>query len=186
MLNQVCKKLDEWIKKGLDLVPISVNFSKHHFTHQEVAERICNIIDFWEIPHNLVEIEFTETSVAEMKELLKSTIDILKDKGISVSIDEFGSGYSSLSLLQDLNFDVLKLDKSFIKTVIDNKRARTVIANVINMANELDMSIIAEGVETQEELSILKNLKCNVIQGFIFDKPLSVEDFEQRLINKQY
>ena len=186
MLNQVCKKLDEWIKKGLDLVPISVNFSKHHFTHQEVAERICNIIDFWEIPHNLVEIEFTETSVAEMKELLKSTIDILKDKGISVSIDDFGSGYSSLSLLQDLNFDVLKLDKSFIKTVIDNKRARTVIANVINMANELDMSIIAEGVETQEELSILKNLKCNVIQGFIFDKPLSSEDFEKRLINKQY
>ena len=186
MLNQVCKKLDEWIKKGIDLVPISVNFSKHHFTHQEVAERICNIIDFWKIPHNLIEIEFTETSIAEMKELLKNTIDTLKEMDISVSIDDFGSGYSSLSLLQDLDFDVLKLDKSFIKKVVVNKRARTVIANVINMANELNMSVIAEGVETKEELSILRDLKCNVIQGFIFDKPLSVEDFEQRLINKQY
>ena len=121
-----------------------------------------------------------------MKELLKSTIDTLKEMDISVSIDDFGSGYSSLSLLQDLDFDVLKLDKSFIKTVVVNKRARTVIANVINMANELNMSVIAEGVETKEELSILRDLKCNVIQGFIFDKPLSVEDFEQRLINKQY
>ena len=186
MLNQICKKLDEWIKKGIELVPISVNFSKQHFTHQEVAERICNIIDFWKIPHNLIEVEFTETSIAEMKEILKNTIDILKDKGIPVSIDDFGSGYSSLSLLQDLDFDVLKLDKSFIKTVVVNKRARTVIANVINMAKELNMSVIAEGVETKEELSILKKLKCNVIQGFIFDKPLSVEDFEQRLINKQY
>ena len=186
MLNQICKKLDEWIKKGIELVPISVNFSKQHFTHQEVAERICNIIDFWKIPHNLIEVEFTETSIAEMKEILKNTIDILKDKGIPVSIDDFGSGYSSLSLLQDLDFDVLKLDKSFIKTVVVNKRARTVIANVINMAKELNLSVIAEGVETKEELSILKKLKCNVIQGFIFDKPLSVEDFEQRLINKQY
>lgn len=186
MLNQVCKNMDEWIKKGIDLVPISVNFSKQHFTHQEIAERICNIIDFWKIPHNLIEIEFTETSIVEMKEHLQNTIDILKEKNISVSIDDFGSGYSSLSLLQDFNFNVIKLDKSLIKTIVDNKRARTVIANVINMADDLNMSVIAEGVETKEELSILKKLKCSVIQGFIFDKPLSIESFESRLINKHY
>jgi len=186
MLNQVCKNLDVWIKKGIDLVPISVNFSKQHFAHQEIAERICNIIDFWKIPHNLIEIEFTETSIVEMKEHLQNTIDILKEKNISVSIDDFGSGYSSLSLLQDFNFNVLKLDKSLIKTIVDNNRARTVIANVINMADALNMSVIAEGVETKEELSILKKLKCSVIQGFIFDKPLSVESFENRLINKSY
>ncbi len=186
MLNQVCKKMGEWQKKNIELVPVSVNFSKQHLMHQEVAERICNIIDFWQIPHNLIEIEFTETSIAEEKELLSNTIAVLKEKGISVSIDDFGSGYSSLNLLQDFNFDVLKLDKSLIKTIVENNRARIVIANVINMANALNMSIIAEGVETKEELMTLKNLNCNVIQGFIFDKPLSVEEFEQRLINKQY
>lgn len=186
MLNQVCKKMGEWKKKNIELVPVSVNFSKQHLMHQEVAERICNIIDFWKIPHNFIEIEFTETSIAEEKELLSNTIAVLKDKGISVSVDDFGSGYSSLNLLQDFNFDVLKLDKSLIKTIVENNRARIVIANVINMANALNMSIIAEGVETKEELMTLKNLNCNVIQGFIFDKPLSVEEFEQRLINKQY
>lgn len=186
MLNQVCKKMGEWKKKNIELVPVSVNFSKQHLMHQEVAERICNIIDFWKIPHNFIEIEFTETSIAEEKELLSNTIAVLKEKGILVSVDDFGSGYSSLNLLQDFNFDVLKLDKSLIKTIVENNRARIVIANVINMANALNMSIIAEGVETKEELMTLKNLNCNVIQGFIFDKPLSVEEFEQRLINKQY
>lgn len=186
MLNQVCKKIDEWLKKGYEPVTVSVNFSKQHLTHQDVAERICNVIDFWNIPHNLIEIEFTETSFAEMKETLKNTIDVLLSKDIAVSIDDFGSGYSSLSLLQDFNFNVLKLDKSFIETIVDNIKARKVISNIITMAKNLDMKVIAEGVETEDELLILKDLNCNIIQGYIFDKPLTSEDFEKRIINKVY
>ncbi|AEE17131.1 EAL domain-containing protein [Treponema brennaborense] len=186
VLNHVCSKLDQWLKAGVQPVKISVNFSKLHFSQPDIAQRICNVIDTWQIPHDLIEIEFTETLYTDAQQNLKETMQLLKRAGISSSIDDFGSGYSSLSLLQNLNFDVLKLDKSLIDTILPNTQAKTVVTNVIRMAKDLHMDVVAEGVETRETVSLLTELNCDIIQGFFFDKPLPEPEFEKRLKQKHY
>lgn len=186
ILNQVCNTIDSWIQQGLEPVKISVNFSKQNFTMPDIGKRICNIVDNWQLPHNLIEIEFTETAYNEDEKMLSKAIRVLNDKGFSASIDDFGSGYSSLSLLENLKFDVLKLDKSLIDTILQNPQSKIVVTNIVRMAKELNMEIVAEGVETRETLQVLKELDCDLIQGYYFDKPLFQEEFEQRLKNKHY
>ena len=186
ILNQVCNTIDSWIQQGLEPVKVSVNFSKQNFTMPDIGKRICNIVDNWQLPHNLIEIEFTETAYNEDEKMLSKAIRVLNDKGFSASIDDFGSGYSSLSLLENLKFDVLKLDKSLIDTILQNPQSKIVVTNIVRMAKELNMEIVAEGVETRETLQVLKELDCDLIQGYYFDKPLFQEEFEQRLKNKHY
>ncbi|MFA6937143.1 MAG: EAL domain-containing protein [Treponema sp.] len=186
VLNQVCKKISEWQKKGYGTVRVSVNFSKLHFSEPDVSERILNVINSWHIPHELVEIEFTETSFLNEKENLKKTIDDLKKQNIISSIDDFGTGYSSISLLHDLNFSVLKFDKSFIDSVVPETKAELVVKDIIRMAKDLNMQVVAEGVETKEKLKLVESLGGDIIQGFYFDKPLLAKDFEKRLMQKKY
>lgn len=186
MLNSVCQQLKKWLDKGLEPVKVSINFSKLHFEKDDVALRIMHIINKWEIPHNLIEIEFTETAYTDKEEKLKNTLDMLKKGGISTSIDDFGSGYSSLNLLQNLDFDIIKLDKSLIDTINTKEKSLKVVKNIVRMAKDLNMSVLAEGVESKIEHDILRDLNCDMIQGFLYDKPLSTEDFEKRLINKEY
>ncbi|MBR5580472.1 MAG: EAL domain-containing protein [Treponema sp.] len=186
ILNQVCNTMDSWIQQGLEPVKVSVNFSMQNFTMPDIGKRICNIVDNWQLPHNLIEIEFTETAYNEDEKMLSKAIRVLNDKGFSASIDDFGSGYSSLSLLENLKFDVLKLDKSLIDTILQNPQSKIVVTNIVRMAKELNMEIVAEGVETRETLQVLKELDCDLIQGYYFDKPLFQEEFEQRLKNKHY
>ena len=186
VLNAVCSSLSEWIKKGISCVPVSVNFSKLHFDDDDLAARICNIIDLWKIPHNLIEIECTETSFIDTRDKLSNTINELKKTGIHSSIDDFGTGYSSLSLLQNLRFSVLKFDKTFIDSVVHGERSETVIGDIIRMAKDLDMDVVAEGVETQEKLDLLSLLGCDLIQGYYFDRPLACDEFEKRLLAKKY
>lgn len=186
VLNSVCHKISEWLKAGIQPVKVSVNFSKLHFLQSDIAMRICNIIDLNKVPHDLIEVEITETSYTDIKDNLHTAIDTLNRNNISSSIDDFGTGYSSLSLLQNLKFNTIKLDKSLIDTMMPDVRAQKVVQNIIHMAKDLNMDVVAEGVEHPDELSLLSDLKCDMIQGFIFDKPLSDADFEQRLRNKKY
>ena len=186
VLNNVCKQIKQWIDEGIEPVKISINFSKLHFEKDDVAKRILHIINKWEVPHNLIEIEFTETSYTDKEEKLRTTLDILRRGNISSSIDDFGSGYSSLSMLQNLDFDIIKLDKSLIDTLISQEKSLKVVKNIVRMAKDLNMSVLAEGVESKIEHDILRDLNCDMIQGFLYDKPLSTEDFEKRLINKEY
>ena len=186
MLNCVCQHLKQWISQGLDPVKISVNFSKLHFEKEDVAKRIIHIINKWEIPHNLIEIEFTETAYTDKEDKLRKTLDLLKKDDISSSIDDFGSGYSSLSLLQNLDFDIIKLDKSLIDTLISKEKSMKVVRNIVRMAKDLNMSVLAEGVESKNEYDILSDLDCDMIQGYLFDKPLSKQEFEKRLVKKDY
>ena len=158
-----------------------VNFSKYHFNEEGVAERIYNVIQHYGIPPEYIEVEFTETAYLDKEELLESTVDKLRSYGIKSSIDDFGSGYSSLNLLQNMDFEVVKLDKSLLGKGVENDKAKKVISSIIHMAKELDMEVLAEGVETAEELKLLRGLKCDIVQGFFFDKPLPVAEFEKRL-----
>ena len=181
VLNQVCRDLRTWMDKGLSPVTISVNFSKLHFKNADLADEIEKEVDKYGIPHDLVEIEITESAYEETKENLKTVLKALKLKGFSTSIDDFGSGYSSLNLLSQLDFQVLKLDKAFLETGTEDQKVKKVVDSVITMAKKLDMRVVAEGVERKEELEMLKGLSCDLIQGYYFDRPIPVRDFERRL-----
>ena len=181
VLEETCKKMREWMDAGMELVRISVNFSKYHFNEEGVAERIYSVISHYGVPPEYIEVEFTETAYLDKEELLESTVDKLRSYGIKSSIDDFGSGYSSLNLLQNMDFEVVKLDKSLLGKGVENDKAKKVISSIIHMAKELNMEVLAEGVETVEELKLLRSLRCDIVQGFFFDKPLPVEAFETRL-----
>lgn len=186
VLEETCKKMREWMDNDIELVRISVNFSKQHFKDTDVAERIYNVLRKYNIPTEFIEVEFTETAYLDKEELLEITLGKLKEYGIASSIDDFGSGYSSLNLLQNMDFEVLKLDKSLLGKSVENERSRKVISHIINMAKELEMEVLAEGVETYEEFGLLKDLKCDIVQGFLFDRPLQVDEFEKRLLTRIY
>jgi len=186
VLEETCRKMRKWMEEGLELVRISVNFSKYHFNENGVAERIYEVIQKYGIPTEFIEVEFTETAYLDKEELLESTVDKLKSYGIKSSIDDFGSGYSSLNLLQNMDFEVVKLDRSLLGKGVENHKAKKVISSIIHMAKELEMEVLAEGVETDEELKLLQELRCDIVQGFLFDKPLPADEFEQRLKARVY
>lgn len=185
VLDTVCRHIVEWIDKGIEMVPISVNFSKQHFVEDTVAERINEIAEKWKTPKQYLEIEFTETAYLDDGHNVISSIDKLHEFGISSSMDDFGTGYSSLSMLQNMSFDTLKLDKTFLQEGND-ERSRKVIENIIRMAKELNMSIVSEGIETEKELQYMSGMDCDIAQGYLFDKPLTHDEFEKRLIQVFY
>lgn len=186
VLEETCRKMREWMDKGIELVRISVNFSKYHFNEAGVAEKIYGVIEKYHIPTEYIEVEFTETAYLDKEEILEYTVDKLRSYGIKSSIDDFGSGYSSLNLLQNMDFEVVKLDKSLLGKGVENQKAKKVISSIIHMAKELEMEVLAEGVETPEEYNLLKDLNCDIVQGFLFDKPLPESDFERRLRKRVY
>ncbi|MCR4625011.1 MAG: EAL domain-containing protein [Lachnospiraceae bacterium] len=181
VLNRVCSDLRKWLDDGLSPVCISVNFSKLHFKNPDFVLEIERQVDKYNIPHNLIEIEITESAYEKTKERLKAVLKDLNMKGFSTSIDDFGAGYSSLNLLSQLDFQVLKLDKAFLDSGIEDIKVKNVVDSVITMAKKLNMKVVAEGVERKEELELLKNLSCDLIQGYYFDRPIPKADFEKRL-----
>ncbi len=187
MLNHVCADLKQWLDSGLTPVPVSVNFSRKHLSNPNFIDQVIEIVDKYKIPHRFLIAEFTETTTVRDLENLKGIVFALRSKGIKTSVDDFGTGYSSLSLIRDIAFDELKIDKSFLDGANESdERKFIMMKHVISMANELEMSIITEGVERREQIEMLKNLGCLYVQGFFFDRPLQKMEFEIRLRNKQY
>lgn len=186
MLKNVCKSIKNWISMGLEPITVSVNFSKLHLSNKNFVSKIKDIIKQYDISPKYIEIEFTETLDVENYNSLVNVNRELKKYGFKTSIDDFGAGFSSLNMLKDVPVDVVKLDKSLIDDTAYSTREKIIIQDIIKMAKTLDIEVIAEGVEDLEQLLFLKNIKCNQIQGYIFDKPLSLEDFERRLFDKNY
>lgn len=188
MLDSVCQDIRRWKEQGLEPVTVSVNFSKIHLHNPNIAEDILKIINKYGIESRYIEIELTEMSDYNDYDTFKNLVTKMKDSGVMTSIDDFGTGYSSLNLLTDFMFDIVKLDKSFIDNIIKNNSTtdEIVVRNIVKMLKELDMKAIAEGVETTEQARFLKDIDCNVVQGFLYDKPLPPEEFEKRLLAKKY
>lgn len=187
VLERTCRDMEAWIQKGIRVVPVSVNFSKNHFSDERTAERINAVIERYHVPKKYIEIEFTESAYHDNEKQLIASIDKLHAYGIASSMDDFGTGYSSLSMLQGMDFDTLKLDRSFLtNTSFEEGRRRTVIGSIIRMAKALNMAIVSEGIETESELEYMKSLDCDIVQGYLFDKPLEHDEFEKRLVMKYY
>ena len=189
MLDAVCSDIRRWLDSGMNVVRISVNLSRLHLsnTHTDLLEHIVGIVDRHRVPHKYIEIELTETTTdVEFKDL-KNIIGGLQRSGFSTSVDDFGIGYSSLNLIKELPWNVLKLDKSLLPDKDDeNPVQKGIMFNyIVAMAQEMGLECISEGVETKEQVQLLADNKCNLAQGFYFDRPLPVEEFEIRL-DKNY
>ena len=183
MLDQVCAHLRGWLDEGKRVVRVSVNLSRRHMNDPDLVKTILGIIDKHHVPHEYIEIELTETTTdVEFKDL-RLIVDALQKEGICTSVDDFGMGYSSLNLIRVVPWNVLKVDRVFLPMDGESKdSARSVMFKyVVAMAKELGLECIVEGVETKAQLALLKENGCELAQGYLFDKPLPVGDFENRL-----
>ncbi len=187
MLRRVCQDLNDWLSRGFNPPIVSVNFSKHHLSNPNFVEEIMDILEEYGIDPSYIEIELTETTNFHDFSRLKKSIAEMQAYGLTTSIDDFGTGYSSLNLLKDLSVDIIKIDRSFLsEDKTSYKRDQIVIRNIIQMAHELGIDIITEGVETCEQARLLRGINCMMAQGYLFDKPLPKEDFEDRMMIGQY
>ena len=189
MLKRVCLDLKEWIDEGRTVVPVSVNFSRKHLTNLNLADDICSIADSIGVPHEYITIEFTETTTEADQHRLRDVVMALKADGIKTSIDDFGVGYSSMSMLRDIPFNELKIDRSFLITDSDNEiflRKMVMMKHIVSLSQELGMTCIAEGAETVDQVDLLFKNGCTRVQGYFFDRPLAVPDFGARLDNPRY
>ncbi len=182
MLEQVCKDIRRWLNEGRKVVKVSVNFSRRHLGDMNLVEHILQIVDRHNVPHEYIEIELTETTTdVDFRDLRKIVVG-LQDAGIQTSVDDFGMGYSSLNLIKELPWNVLKIDRSLLEPIATGERNGSImLGHVISMAQEMGLECLVEGVETTDQIKFLKQHGCYLAQGFFFDKPLPRVEFEKRL-----
>ena len=187
MLDRVCRDIRRWLDEGRDVMRISVNLSRKHMMDYDLLNRIIEIVDRNRVPHDLIEIELTETTTDIEFLDLKRVVSGLQRAGIWTSVDDFGIGYSSLNLIKEIPWNVLKVDKSFLPEDGESpdSRRNVMFKYVVGMARELGLECITEGVETAAQVEMLKANCCDLAQGYFFDHPMPAADFEQRLIRRQ-
>ena len=188
ILDRVCADIRRWLDEGRNVVKISVNLSRKHLVDVDLLEHIMTIINRHDVPHKYIEIELTETTTDVQFKDLKRVVAGLRREGVSTAVDDFGIGYSSLNLIREIPWDVLKVDKDFLPLDNENKTSVTSIMfrHVIALAQEMGLKCVVEGVESEKQLDTLKDNNCFIAQGFYFDKPLPVEIFEKKMESKIY
>lgn len=185
ILEKVCENLKNWIDSGLEPVRISTNFSKSNLSDPNFGSKIVSILRKYEIDPKYIEIEITETLCEKIKEKLINFIKEMKEYDIHTSIDDFGTGDSSLNLLQQLDVNTIKIDKKFIDDW-EKSKTKTIIECTIIMLKKLGIDVIAEGVELEEQAEYLRSIGCNTVQGYLYDKPLPENEYIKRIENKKY
>ena len=181
MLELVCMNMRKVLDAKGKIVPTSINFSRTDFSIIDVPNEIERITKKYDIPHKYLHVEITESALLDDHVDLKETMKKLKEKGFEIWLDDFGSGYSSFNSLKDYDFDVLKLDMEFLKGFHHNDKAKPLIKSVIEMADQIGMRTLAEGVETDDQAEYLKKIKCGRLQGYLFGKPMSYEDLNLKI-----
>ncbi len=160
------------------MYPISVNVSRRHFNDANFTDYIEQLIEKYRIPKHYLELEITET--VEEKQI-SDGINVLKGRGYTLLVDDFGSGYSSLNTLKDTNFDVIKMDRIFLQNFIGSQRGKSIVNHTIQMTRDIGLEIVAEGVENAEQAQFLNECGCDAAQGFFYAKPMTVSDFEKHV-----
>jgi diguanylate cyclase (GGDEF)-like protein/PAS domain S-box-containing protein len=182
VIQQVCKQLKEWEGNGYQLVPISINLSARTLMKADLVIKIKENLSKYSISPKLIEIEITEDSLINNEGSTLPTIQHLRDLGIAIAIDDFGTGYSSIGYLKKFKVDFIKIDRSYIKDLLENMEDSIIVQSIILLAKGFQLKIVAEGVETEEQWERLKLLNCHNIQGFLFSKPVPAEQFEGLLL----
>ncbi len=179
MFEMVCKLVERWYKEGRRIIPVSVNLSRSHFEIPNFFDYYEYVLKKYEIPPKSIEIELTESLFYNDMESLSVLVSKIHKVGLSCSIDDFGSGYSSLNMLKDVKVDALKLDRVFFESGDNDERGKDIIQSVIQLAQALDLHTISEGVEERKQVEFLKEMHCDLIQGYVFAKPMPIPEFEQ-------
>lgn len=181
--EEVCKMFKKWMGQGIHIVPISVNVSRIHLYDVKFVDTFKKLIDSYEIPHEYIELELTESIFLDNTEVALTTMKNFRKSGFKVSIDDFGAGYSSLNLLKNMTSDVLKLDKEFFGRGELQKEEEIIVSSIVNMAKQLNMKVLSEGVETVAQSKFLKEIACDMAQGYLFAKPMPQDSFELIMAN---
>lgn len=174
------ERLREWKDRGMGDLSISVNVSAKDFYYIDLSNAFIGLVEKYNIEPCNLNIEITETVLMKDLEQLADPLEKLHEYGFRIEIDDFGSGYSSLNMLKDISADVLKIDMLFLRETENKVRSRVILSSVITMAKALGMDVVAEGVETAEQLEVLKEMKCDIFQGYYFSKPIPAEEFEAK------
>ena len=183
MFERVCIDLSDWKKQGKNIVPVSVNLSRVELYQPDIVKFINDTIQKYNINSDLIELEITETVAMNELNILKNVLNELRKYGFFISMDDFGTGYSSISCLRDMPIDVLKLDRSFLDGIENDKRSRNIAKSIVSLAKSLDLIVIIEGVETKEQAELMKQFGCDLVQGFYFARPMPGINFINLLKN---
>lgn len=181
VLKTACRDAAHWTKLIADPVQVGVNLSALQFRQGDLIGSVQNALGSSGLPADLLDLELTESMLVENPEETIESLKKLKDLGMSVSIDDFGTGYSSLSYLTRFPLDSLKVDRAFVANLPDDRDAVAIVRAIVSMAKNLGLKIIAEGVETENQVGFLHALGCHVGQGYLFSKPIPAEDFQKLL-----
>ena len=184
VLEKTCQTIAKWYKTYKRRVPLAINITAVEFQAPNFVSNIQHLLMKYEIPPIYLELEVTESVVITDIELVMKTIVILQNMGIKVSIDDFGTGYSSLAYLRKLPIDKIKIDRSFIQEVATNDSDLTIVKTMVELSHGLGKRVLAEGVETQQQLQLLRNIGCDAVQGYFISKPISEEEFTKYLKRK--
>lgn len=186
MLKEVCFNYKRWLDSGLPAIKVSINYSSIQFLEENFVENIRKTIDEFGLNPNFLIIEITESIFQTNYEQVRSNIKKLQALGIQVALDDFGTGFSSLAYLNSFSIDILKIDRSFIKNIPSDETSTILTRSIINLAKELKIKLVAEGIETWEQLSYLRELKCHTGQGYLYSKPVPLKEFERILEDCKY
>ncbi len=191
--NGFIKKLDEYmwesaakflshLKEMGVSVPISVNISRYHVDSTDLLDTLLNLTKKYGIENRNLELEITETLFTDDMEKLYEVMNALKAEGFVIEMDDFGSGYSSLNMLREAPVDVIKIDRYFVDEIMSTRRGRIIIENSVTMSKQLGMTVVAEGVETRDQVAFLKSINCDIAQGYFYSKPVDMEEFEKMIL----
>ena len=185
MLEKLCEKLREYKQSGLyNIVPISINQSRILLSNPEYLKNVERIMNRYDTSIEDIQIEITESVFFNDREKMISVIDQLKEMGLTLCMDDFGSGYSSLNLLKDIPFDILKIDKDFFSEAETSRDTVIIMKHVVEMAHELGIKVVCEGVETEKQVNMLKGIGCKMVQGYFYGKPIPFDEFMERFLLK--
>ncbi|MFX3618196.1 MAG: EAL domain-containing protein [Sporolactobacillus sp.] len=182
VLKESCVQMKAWQESGGIKVPVSVNLSVSQFHDKALLENIRKALDVSGLAPKYLDLEITESTMAEDIEKSQELLDEIRKMGISVSLDDFGTGYSSLSYLKNLPINRLKIDRSFVVDIDHNVRDQAIVTAIVSMAENLWIDVIAEGIETKDQLTAVANCRCRTIQGYYYSKPLEKKDFERNYL----
>lgn len=181
VLREACRQVQAWLNAGLPAVPVAVNISAVEFRHRDFADAVAQILKDTGLAPRYLELELTESVLMHDAKSSSSVLEALKAMGVHLAIDDFGTGYSSLSYLKRFPIDTMKIDQSFVRDIVSDAGDATIVSAMIGMGNNLKHRVIAEGVETPQQLAFLRTRQCAEVQGFLLSRPLAAEDFERML-----
>ncbi|MCR8745412.1 putative bifunctional diguanylate cyclase/phosphodiesterase [Romboutsia lituseburensis] len=181
VFEEVCSKIKDWTEEGINVVPVAINLSRVELYQQDLVENLKLILAKYKVNPKLIEIEITETTALNDIEFINKKLTEIKSLGIKVAMDDFGTGNSNLSNLKDIPIDVLKLDRSLLLDIENNEKTEVMVKSILSLSKNLSLSTVCEGVENRNQVEVLKSTGCEVVQGYVFSKPVEIHEYKELL-----